>query len=806
MALVLVCLGLFAASAGAARQDGASPARAAVLPGKPALFERNDGQFSADIAFRAEFSRVSAAIHGDGSFSVRSAGAPSMPPAPVRFSLRGANQAAVARAEHPQAYRTHYFRGGKDPRQVQDVPHFARLQFDHVYPGVALAYYPANGALEYDFIVQPGGDLKKIAWKVSGAKSLKLNKEGDLIVQSASGKHVQRKPSAYQTIAGERRAVDAAFRLAANGAVGFAVGPHDKKAALVIDPVIEYASYLGGAGDDSPRAVTIGPDGSIFVAGVTRSSDFPTVGAYSARLGGASDAFVSKINPNTGALVYSTYLGDSRNADEGMGIAVDSAGAAYITGLAGAKFPTTAGSYVPAITQKSGFLTKLSPAGNTLAYSSLIPGTQPKAIAVDAQGRAAITGEAGTNFAATATAHQNGSGGDTGGFTTDLTVAGDAFIFLMNATGSAPVFATFYGGSLSDNAGGIAIDTAGNFWIAGATRSNGLSMVGAFNPSRLGPQDSYVAVFSPAGQRIAASYLVSSRFNSSVAGVAADPYGNVVVAGVSDNAGVADATLIGGSLSPVFTTTNKGYVAKLALSPLRLVFASYVGSRANNGDSVSGVTVDRAGDIHVAGVMSADVMATTYFKPIGEFLSGAAIRARYTNGDAAFAVGIQRDGKSLLYATLLAPCGAAVACSAPTIGSRLAGEVVFAGSTYADWVPIATANTRPKIAGRLPYPPDGYVMTLDLFRADLEIGTVNQSFNNNAFPAALRATAYGAVTTGNVTFADGLTVLGTAPLVEGVARLTVPLPAGIRALRATLGAVQSPVLNLPVSQANSVCP
>ena len=803
MALALVFLGVIASPAGAAvsRTPGA-----ALSPHKPALFERNDGQFSADIAYRAEFSRVSAAIHADGSFSVQAGRVPAGDVAPVRFTLRGARKDGGARAEQEQAYRTHYFRGGVKPLRVQDVPHFARIQFKDVYPGVALAYYPSNGALEYDFIVQPGGDLNKIAWNVSGAKSLKLTDEGDLVVRSIAGEHVQRKPSAYQSIGGERRAVDAAFQLAANGAVGFAVGPHDKNETLVIDPVIEYASYLGGAGDDSPRAVTIGPDGSIFVAGVTRSSDFPTAGAYSARLGGASDAFVSKINPNTGALVYSTYLGDSRNADEGMGIAVDAAGSAYITGLAGAKFPTTAGSYVPAITQKSGFLTKLSPAGNTLAYSSLIPGTQPKAIAVDSLGRAAITGEAGTNFATTATAHQTGSGGDNGGFTTDLTVAGDAFIFLMNSAGSAPVFATFYGGSLSDNAGGIAIDTSGNFWIAGATRSNGMSMIGAFNPSRLGPQDSYVAVFSAVGQRLAASYLVASQFNSSVVGVAADPYGNVVVAGVSDSAGVADATLIGGSLSPVFTTTSKGYVAKLALSPLRLVFASYVGSRANNGDSVSGVTVDRAGDIHVAGVMSADVMATTYFKPIGEFLSGAAIRARYTNGDAAFAVGIQRDGKSLLYSTLLAPCGAAVLCNSPAIGSRLAGEVVFAGSTYADWVPVAAANTRPKIAGRLPYPPDGFVMTLDLHRADLEMSTVNQSFNNNAVPAALRATAYGPFTTGSVTFADGATVLGTAPLVEGVARLTVALPAGIRALRATLGAVQGPVLNLPVSQANSVCP
>ena len=327
---------------------------------RPALFERNAGQYANDIAYRASFTRVNAAIHVDGSFSAYAHPGAATGYSPVRFELQQANANAGVRTEQPHAYRTNYLYGGKEPRQVRDVPHFQRVQFDDVYPHIALAYYPVDGKLEYDFIVEPEGDVAKISWRVSGAKSLAVNQNGDLVIATASGDYLQRRPLAYQTINAQKRAIDVAYRFAANGDVGFAVGEYDKSATLVIDPIIEYASYLGGASDDSPHAVTIGPDGFIYISGITRSSDFPTANAFSSRLGGASDAFVTKINPTTGALVYSTYLGDARNPDDGMGLVVDNAGSVYVTGLAGTKFPTTSGAYVATSSAKSGFLTLLS--------------------------------------------------------------------------------------------------------------------------------------------------------------------------------------------------------------------------------------------------------------------------------------------------------------------------------------------------------------------------------------------------------------------------------------------------------------
>ena len=219
---------------------------------RPALFELNTGQFASDIAYRASFPQVNAAIHTDGSFSAypRPGSVPGL--APVRFELQQANTNIAARAEQPHAYCTNYLYGGDAPKQFRDVPHFQRVQFDEVYPYIALAYYPAGGKLEYDFIVKPQGDVGKISWKVSGAKSLSINKEGDLVIATASGDYLQKRPLAYQSIDAQRRQVAVAYRLGPTGSVGFAVGDYDKNNKLVIDPVIEYASYLGGAGDDNP--------------------------------------------------------------------------------------------------------------------------------------------------------------------------------------------------------------------------------------------------------------------------------------------------------------------------------------------------------------------------------------------------------------------------------------------------------------------------------------------------------------------------------------------------------------------------
>jgi Beta-propeller repeat len=747
------------------------------------LFERNDGQLSSFSLWPRAFEAAD----------------------PIRFSLVGGESPRAARAEGESAYRTNYFSGKAATRSVTDVRHFSRVTFDGVYPGVALSYYPAGGRLEYDFVVAPGVDAGQISWRVEGAQRISLNESGDLLVEAPAGNFVKRRPNVYQHTEGGTRKVESAYRVVAEGRVGFDIGQHDRTQPLIIDPVVEYASYLGGSNTDTPAGIAFGPDGFIYVVGTTQSTDFPTTSAYSARLGGTSDAFVSKINPATGALVYSTYLGDARNPDRGMGIAVDASGNVFVTGLAGTKFPTTAGSWRATSAVKSGFLTKLSSAGNSLLYSTLIPGSNPSGLALDSLGRVAITGTAGTGFATTTGAWQATSRGDNSGTSTDLVSEGDAFVLLMNAAGNAPVFSTYFGGTSHDNAGGVAIDSNANVWLAGTTRSLDLSLQGAFQASNAGRRDAFIAVFSVTGALVASSYLGGSLDERNIAGVAADPFGNVLIAGNTETMAfpLVNPILSGGSLFRQYLVPNKGFVAKLALNPLRQIFSTFLGGNTDGGDEISSLSVDRAGDIHVAGRVSADVF--NRFPLLNSFVSSAQILSRYTNGDASFAIGLRRDGQLRRYASLLAPCGEATFCGLPAIGSRLAGEVAVAGSTYAEWLPIAVANTRPRIAGKLPFPQDGFVMTLDLYSPSLELGASSSLAPSNS-TVTLNALSYGGLASGTVNFTDGATALGSAPLIDGIATLTTALPVGIRAVRAALGAAQSNSLNISVYRASSVCP
>src|SRR5205823_5833910 len=148
---------------------------------------------------------------------------------------------------------------------------------------------------------------------------------------------------------------------------------------LVIDPVLVYSTFLGGGNNDYAGSITIDTAGNAYVAGTTASSNFPTTpGAYEATYnGGVEDAFVTKLDPSGGTLIYSTFLGGS-NTDVGQGLAIDSAGSAYVTGYTySANFPTTLGAYdVTWGNSQDGFVTKLDPTGATLLYSTFLGGSR----------------------------------------------------------------------------------------------------------------------------------------------------------------------------------------------------------------------------------------------------------------------------------------------------------------------------------------------------------------------------------------------------------------------------------------------
>src|SRR5712692_937462 len=248
-----------------------------------------------------------------------------------RMKLRNANPAAKVTGLDELAGTSNYFIGNDPTKWRTNVPTYEKVKYEGIYSGIDLVYYGNQRQLEYDFIVAPGADPRRIAFDVRGAKRIRQDVHGDLVLRMQMGEGEIRwhKPVVYHEKDGARQLVAARYAITDTNRVGFELSKYDESLPLYIDPLI-YSTFLGGSGDDIGLGIALDSSGNAYVSGQTGSADFPTMNPLQpANAGGFSDGFVTKINPTGSALVYSTYLGGSGD-DWGAGIAVDSGGDAYI--------------------------------------------------------------------------------------------------------------------------------------------------------------------------------------------------------------------------------------------------------------------------------------------------------------------------------------------------------------------------------------------------------------------------------------------------------------------------------------------
>ncbi|MCA1619697.1 MAG: SBBP repeat-containing protein [Acidobacteria bacterium] len=281
------------------------------------------------------------------------------------MKLVGAGDAPEAVGVGELPGKSNYLRGSDPAAWRTGVASFSGVEYRGVYDGIDLVYYGNQRQLEYDFRLAPGADPRRVRLGFEGQTSLRVDAGGDLVLGAPGGGEVrQQKPYAYQEEADGRRVeVASRYVLKGKGRVGFEVGAYDTARPLVIDPVLAYSTYLGGGGsNDTARGVAVDAAGNAYVTGETISTDFPaTAGAAQTTFGGFNyDAYVTKLNAAGTAVVYSTFLGGSRN-DNGYAVAVDAAGDAYVVGsTASLGFPTTAGAFQTARNgQGDGFVSKI---------------------------------------------------------------------------------------------------------------------------------------------------------------------------------------------------------------------------------------------------------------------------------------------------------------------------------------------------------------------------------------------------------------------------------------------------------------
>ena len=528
---------------------------------------------------------------------------------------------------------------GDDPaRWRSGIPTYSRVRYESVYPGIDLDYYGNQRRLEYDFRLAAGADPERIALRLRGADSLRLAPNGDLVIGAGKAAIRQRVPVAFQTIAGQRRAVDASYEIHGS-TVGFRLGRYDRSRPLTIDPlVLAYSTYLGGSGFDAANTVAVDSSGAAYVGGVARASGttpFPTQDAFQGtNHGGFGDAFVAKLNPDRGggvSLAYSTYLGGAGN-EQVHALAIDSAGAVYITGptdsSGGSPFPTQDPLAGMGTNQggSDAFLTKLNPDSGgavTLAYSTYLGGgadDDGNGIDVDSAGAVYLTGDTessgGTPFP-TADPFQATNGG-----------LFDSFVTKINpdpggATAPTINYSTYLGGGADDFGNGIAIDSSGAAYVAGYTESSGgtpFPTQNDFQGSNQGGPDWTVTKINPH-----TSGNLTLAYSTYLGGSGTD-YGAFIAV---DSAGAA--YLSGQTQSTNFPTQdafqadqpgNDAAVAKLnpdSGAAVTLAYSTYLGG--GDSDQANNIALDGTGAAYVTGTTSSD--DPTPFPTTADALQGA---------------------------------------------------------------------------------------------------------------------------------------------------------------------------------------
>ncbi|HEY8155769.1 MAG TPA: SBBP repeat-containing protein [Myxococcota bacterium] len=632
---------------------GAMRAIAASYASLPFQFESNRGQVDPNVKFVAR---------GDGYtlfltpaeallvLSERTANAEAR--AMLRMSIVGGDPRARVVGLSPAPGKSHYL-VGRDPRSwSRDIVRYQQVAYREIYPGIDLMFRGSGGQLEFDFVVEPRSDTDAIRLRFDGVEQVALADDGALVLRTPGGQIVQHAPVAFQEIDGVRRSVGSGYVLHGAREVGFRLDGYDRDRPLTIDPVLSYASFLGGADDwnsDDAYGIAVDASGNVYIAGTTLAVAFPTVNAFQPDLSpgrcGTSfpntpipcqDLFVAKLSPDGATLLYSTYLGGG-DSERVRGIAVDADGNAYLTGeTSSTNFPTTPGAFQ---TLRAGgsdaFVVKLAPDGSHLVYSTYLGGTGAccdlgNAIAIDSAGNAYVTGA-----------------GDSPDFPTLHPVQGsfagfvDAFVTKLDPSGSALVYSTYLGGLAADQGLAIAVDAAGSAYVSGFTGSLDFPIENALQPAFGGVFDAFVAKFAPDGSSLSYSTYLGGESNEWASSVGVDREGHAYVAGPTFS---TDFPVSQGALQPVFAGGGAdAFISKLAPGGSSLRYSTYLGGEGTDIAASIALVDDVA---VVAGATGSDAFPTR-----------KALQQARAGQDDVFVAAIDASGSELLFSTYLGGSG-----------------------------------------------------------------------------------------------------------------------------------------------------
>lgn len=585
--------------------------------------------------------------------------------------------------------QVNYFVGSDSSEWYSNLSTYNLVSLGEIYPNISVKLRAHGGTVEKLFCLESGSSVDDIVVQIQGANSLEILDDGSLAIITDAGTVTMSAPQATQN--GQN--VNVTYKLLGNNSYGFTLGDYDTNETLVIDPILNYSTYVGGSGNEEAQCMTVDKAGNVYLSGLTDSTDFPvTPGAYQSTWNGGSgsepiDVYVVKLNSAGTGLVYCTYIGGTDN-EVAYGIIVDKQGNAYIAGsTTSTDFPVTANAYQktyagtdPGSEWGDVFVVKLNPNGTVLLYSTYLGGTGvdcPTGIAVDNEGNAYVTGWAGVNYPVTPGALQ----------TTHAGGKRDIFLTKLNPDGSGLVYSTYLGGSSEDRGRDVAVDEEGYAYVLGNVISTDFPVTAnAYQTTYQGSSpwnygDCTVSKINKDGSGLVYSTYIGGTADEICRFMALDSAGNVYLTGFTYS---TDYPVTPNAYQTTYAGGWDVFVTKLNSSGTDLVYSTYFGGSGM--EWAEGIVVDKYGNASFAGwTLSTDFPVTPN-----------ASQKTNAGGRDAFLARMNSSGTGLLYSTYFGGTGEDIGMG---IGMDGSGNVYLAGYTESTDFPVTPGTYQTTYAG-----------------------------------------------------------------------------------------------------------
>lgn len=619
-------------------------------------------------------------------------------PALLTVDWPGADPVARLEGERRREARSHYFLGRSPEAWRTEVPQFDQVRRRNVQPGVDLVFYGNGANLEYDLELLPHTNPDHLQIRYSGISAATVEPNGDLALTVQGSTVYSRAPRVFQIDDGQRKPVTARYQIAAltesSVTVGFQLDDYDRSAPLVIDPIVDFSTYLGTPRPDAIHAITTDSAGNLIAVGYTESLEFPIAGpAAQPNSGGSGEIFVSKFSPDGSQLIFSTYIGGG-TFDKPSAVAVDSAGQIHLTG-------TTSSNNFPLVNPVQGyggeneaFVVTLTSSGNAILRSTYLGGRKSDSgtsIAVDENQNVYVAGTTWSNNFPVKNAFQPQFA--------ERNSSSDGFLTKYSGATGQVVFSTYLGGGTQDWLTGLVL-AGSRPCVSGYTRSPTFPVLNALQGTLSGTDtsDAFVSCFKASGRELQFSSFLGGSAEDQVRGMAVDQSQALYLVGTTFSRDFPIQSALQPALASTPTTNfADGFVTKISADGSRIVYSTYFGG--SNDDQVQGITVDASKRALIVGTTrSTDLPVNRPFQGYGGSFDG-------------FVASLSANGQTLDWSSYLGGGGAE---TAHAVAKESAGPLWVAGATTGDFPTVNPYQATFRANGNFnpPYT-DGFLTRID---------------------------------------------------------------------------------------------